>query len=73
VRRGLRRPRRCDGLVQAEEQREIAVDAFLLQHFSGANAFPGGGDFDQDAVAPDTAWSYWAMMAWAWAMVASVS
>ena len=42
-----------DGLVQAEEQRQVAVDAFLLQHFGGADALPGGGDLDEDAVAAD--------------------
>ena len=42
-----------DRLVQAEEQRQVAVDAFLLEHLGGADAFPGGGDLDQDAVAAD--------------------
>ena len=42
---------RRNGLVQAEEQREVAVDAFLLKDFSGADAFPGRGDLDEDAVA----------------------
>ena len=40
-----------DGLVHAEQQRQVAVDAFLLEHFGGANAFPGGGDLDEDVVA----------------------
>ena len=44
---------RGNGLVQAEEQRQVAVDAFLLQHFGGANALPGGSDLDQHAVAAD--------------------
>jgi hypothetical protein len=37
--------------VQAEEQRQVAVNAFLLQHLGGANAFPRGSDLDEDAVA----------------------
>ena len=40
-----------DGLGQREEQGEIAVDAFALEDFGGADAFPGGGDLDEDAFA----------------------
>jgi hypothetical protein len=39
--------------VQAEEQRQVAVDAFLLQDLGGLDAFPGGGDLDQHALAAD--------------------
>ena len=42
-----------DGLMKAEEQRQVAVNAFLLEHFGGANAFPCGGDLDEDAIAAD--------------------
>ena len=42
-----------DGLVQAEQQGQVAVDAFLLQHGSGLDAFPGGGDLDEDALLGD--------------------
>ncbi len=45
---------RC-GLHQREQQGQVAVDAFLLQHFGSADAFPGRGDLDQDALAPDAA------------------
>jgi hypothetical protein len=41
------------GLGEAEEKGEVAVDAFLLQHFGGFDAFPGGGDLDEHAVATD--------------------
>ena len=44
-----------DGLGLAEEQRQVAVDAFLLQHFGGADAFPGGGELDEDAILLDAA------------------
>jgi len=42
-------------LRQREEQRQIAVDAFALQDFAGADAFPGARDLDEDALAPDAA------------------
>ena len=42
-----------NGLGQREEQREIAIDAVLLQNFRSLDAFPGGGDLDQNALAPN--------------------
>ena len=42
-----------DGLGEAEEQRQVAVDAFLLELLGGADALPGGGDLDEDALAVD--------------------
>ena len=63
---------RRDGLVQAEEQRKVAVDAFLLKDFGGADALPGGGDLDQDAVAADARMVVLRIMARACAMVAAV-
>src|SRR5271165_2573294 len=39
-----------DGLVNAEEQREITVDAFLFKLLGGTDAFPCGGDLDEDAL-----------------------
>jgi hypothetical protein len=42
-----------DGLVQAEEQCEVAVDAFLLEDLGGLDAFPGGGELDEDALVAD--------------------
>ncbi len=42
-----------DGLGEAEEEGQVAVDAFFLQDFGGFDAFPGGGDFDEDALAGD--------------------
>lgn len=41
-----------DRLGLAEEKRQVAVDAFLLQHFRSTDAFPGGSELDQDAVWP---------------------
>ena len=38
-------------LREREEQRHVTVDAFLLQNFGGANAFPRRGDLDEDAFA----------------------
>jgi hypothetical protein len=64
---------RRDGLVQAEEQRQVAVDAFLLQDFGGADALPGGGDLDEDAVAADAGLVVLRNDARACAMVAAVS
>ena len=40
-----------NGLGEGEQQGEVAVDAFLFEHFGGLDAFPGGGDLDEDAVA----------------------
>ena len=42
-----------DGLGEGEEEGQVAVDAFFLEDFSGFDAFPGGGDFDEDALAGD--------------------
>ena len=42
-----------DGLREREQQRQVAVDAFVLQQLGGADAFPGRGDLDQDALAAD--------------------
>ncbi|ENN87512.1 hypothetical protein RHSP_43945 [Rhizobium freirei PRF 81] len=44
-----------NSLRLAEQQRQIAVDAFLLQHFGGTDAFPGGGELDEDAITLDAA------------------
>ena len=35
------------GLHQAEQQGEVAVDAFLFQHLRRLDPFPRGGNFDQ--------------------------
>ena len=43
------------GLGLGEQEREIAVDAFLLEDLRGADALPGRRDLDQDALAPDAA------------------
>ena len=40
--------------MDAKEQRQVAVDAFLLQHFGGANPFPRGCDLDEDVIAADS-------------------
>ena len=40
-----------DRLVHAEQQRQVAVDALLLEDLGGADAFPGRRDLDQHAVA----------------------
>src|SRR5208283_4679252 len=40
-----------NGLGEAKEQCQIAVDAFLLKKLGCANSLPGAGDLDQDAVA----------------------
>jgi len=42
-----------DGLGEGEEQREVAVDAFFFQFLRCADAFPCGGNFDEDAIAVD--------------------
>ena len=43
----------CTGarLGLREEQGEVAVDAFFFEGFGGADALPGGRDFDEDAFA----------------------
>jgi hypothetical protein len=43
--------RACDGLGEPEEEGEVAVDLVIaLELACGLDAFPSGGDFDQDAV-----------------------
>ena len=42
-------------LDEREQQREVAVDALALQHLGGADALPGRGELDQDALAADAA------------------
>lgn len=43
-----------DGLPEAEEEREVAVDAVLLLELArGLDAPPGRGDLDEDALARD--------------------
>lgn len=42
-----------DGLGEGEEEGEVAVDAILLEGGGGLDAFPCGGDFDEDAIAGD--------------------
>ena len=42
-----------DGLGEGEEEGEVAVDAFFLEGGCGLDAFPCGGDFDEDAFAGD--------------------
>jgi hypothetical protein len=39
--------------VQAEEEGQVAVDAFLFELLGGLDALPGGGDLDEDALAGD--------------------
>ena len=44
----------CDGLGETEEEGKVAVDAVVALEFAGGlDAFPGGGDFDEDAVFGD--------------------
>src|SRR5262249_5531392 len=43
----------ADGLGEAEEEGHVAVDAILLQDAGGLDAFPGGGELDEDALASD--------------------
>src|SRR5215469_963593 len=38
----------CDGLGEAEQKCEVAVNAFLLQYFGRPDALPRTGDLDQD-------------------------
>ena len=40
-------------LSEGEQQRQVTVNAFFFQLFSGANALPGGGQFDQNAIVAD--------------------
>lgn len=42
-----------DGLGEGEEEGEVTMDAFFFEDFSGFDAFPCGGDFDEDAVFGD--------------------
>src|SRR5688572_30282751 len=42
-----------DCLGEAEQQREVAVNAFALQLFRGANAFPGTGNLYEDTLTDD--------------------
>ena len=42
-----------DGLVEAEEEGHVAVDALFLEDLGGLDALPGGGELDEDAVAGD--------------------
>ena len=44
-----------DRLRPVEDQRQVAVDARALQLLRGADAFPGGGELHQDALAADLA------------------
>ena len=44
-----------DGLRLVEHQRQVAVDARPLQLLRGADAFPGGGELDEDPLAADLA------------------
>ena len=37
--------------MQPEEQRQVAVDPFALQHFRRANAFPRRSNLDQHMLA----------------------
>ena len=41
------------GLMETEEQRHVAVDALLLEDLGGLDAFPGGGELDENAIAGD--------------------
>src|SRR5262245_3125834 len=36
--------------MDSEEEGEVAVDPFFLQDLRGSDAFPGGGDLDEDAL-----------------------
>ena len=40
-----------DGLGEGEKEGEVAMDALFFKDFGGLDAFPCGGDLDQDAVA----------------------
>ena len=39
-----------NGLAEGEQQRQIGVNAALLQNACGFNAFPGGGNLDEYAI-----------------------
>ena len=41
------------GLGEGEQQGQVALDALFLQDFGGTDAFPGGGQLDQDAIVGD--------------------
>ena len=43
----------CTRLCEGEQQSQVTVDPFFFQLFSGANALPGRGQFDQDTVVAD--------------------
>lgn len=43
--------RACNGLLETEEQREVAVDVVLLLEFTcGLDTFPGRSDLDKNSV-----------------------
>ena len=42
-----------DGLMHAEEEGHVAVDALFLEDLGGADTLPGGGELDEDALAGD--------------------
>ena len=42
-----------DGLLEAEQEGEVAVDALLLEVTGGLDTLPGRGDLDQDALLGD--------------------
>ncbi len=42
-----------DGLVDAEEEGHVAVDALFFEDLGGLDALPCGGELDEDAVAGD--------------------
>ncbi len=42
-----------DGLVDAEEEGHVAVDALFFEDLGGLDALPGGGELDEDALAGD--------------------
>ena len=42
-----------DGLAETEEERQVAVDAFLFENLGGLDAFPRGTQLDQDALLRD--------------------
>ncbi len=41
------------GLGEGEQQGQVALDTLFLQHLGGTDPFPGGSQFDQDAVVAD--------------------
>ena len=40
-------------LSEGEQQRQVTVDAFFFQLFSGANALPGGSQLDKNTIVAD--------------------